>query len=299
MAKKKSTTKKVMDIKNPNPINRKLTRSETLMRRYVEKPTKKMSTKLTPKISVSDLKGLKSVPANSITAVKHIDKAFKQIPKSHLVTKFQYKVNLEPVLSSKPVQKGIEISKTYTPIITDPAKRLIDKSVDAAYEKDIPLLPKDKNSFRTAFISIVVVVSIIILVSVIGFLYPKIEIYLANHAAGFNATIPSMTPAGYSLGDINAKSAQITINYNSNTSKNKITITEKPSKWDNQTLIQSYLVPNGLITYSDWVYKGITIYSYGTATKPGFTWVNGGIWYVVEGNSLISNNQLENIISTM
>jgi len=293
----------VMDIKHPNTLSRRVNKSETLMRRYVEKPDKKASTKLTPKITRTDLIKIKKVTTKPLANIKAIDEMAKKIPKSHLITKFQDKVNIEPIITSKPVRKGIEISKTMKPIIdekiTNPTKKLIEKSINYADSQEMPLLPKENKSLRWLIISFVLALTLFILIQVIDFLYPKIQISLANHTAGFSATIPETTPAGYSLGDINAKSAQIVINYNSNSSKATLSITEKPSKWDNQTLIQSFLVPNGYVSSTNWTYKGITIYSFGTANNPGFTWVNGGIWYVVRGNSIISNNQLENIVSTM
>jgi len=114
--------------------------------------------------------------------------------------------------------------------------------------------------------------------------------HVASARAGVHASLPSYQPAGFSFtGPIKYKPGQITISFKSNSDNQRnFSITQSASSWDSQTLLENYVTPTGQPYQTDEV-SGKTIYIYGTSNA---TWVDGGIWYNVQGNSSLNSAQL-------
>ena len=297
------TNKKIMDIRIPNNIARKKTgKSNTLMRKYVQKPLAKTKSKLTPKIGTKDLDILKKINSknNDSRINLNLISKTKNIPKSSMISRFNSKNNLDFIKNTAPVSKGIEISKLVKPIldenVIDPSKKLIESSIEKINSDDFKYLPKKDTKLRKLVIAFVLIVIAVLLVSLYNNLYPKLKISFASNVACFNAITPKYIPPGYTLGPVTAHKGSISSEYNSNTSKLKFTITESPSAWNAATLIDTYLVPNAHTDFSLINSNGINIYIYGNNNA---TWVTGGIWYLVDGNSTLSNNELVKLATSM
>lgn len=293
--------KKVMDIRSVNNITAKKTsRSNTLMRKYVQKPKTRTKGKITPKIESEDLDFLNKKNIQSRINLDIISKAKKNIPKSSMVSRFSSKTNIKTIKNSAPISKGIEISKVVKPIlddnVLDPARKIIESSLKKVNSEDYKYLPKKDTKLRKLFITFIIVVLAILLLNFYEFIYPKLKIYFASNVAGFNAATAKFIPPGYSLEKVIAQKGSIDSVYDFNTSKLKFSINESPSTWDDATLIDAYLVPNGDTNYNLITANGINIYAYGDGNA---TWVTGGIWYVLNGNSNISNNDLVKIATSM
>jgi hypothetical protein len=108
--------------------------------------------------------------------------------------------------------------------------------------------------------------------------------------------MPAYQPSGFALtSPIEAAAGVITLQFRSNTDHRTFNVSQRASNWTSQSLLASYVAPTGkpYQTYSD---KGKTIYLYNNSSA---TWVNGGIWYQVEGASNLNTEQLLRLANSM
>lgn len=125
---------------------------------------------------------------------------------------------------------------------------------------------------------------------------PNISMRYAAQRAGISAAIPNYQPAGFALNSrIQYTSGQITMKFNSNTDDREFTITQRESNWNSDTLRSNYVASTNepVQTFED---KGRTIYLYGNSNA---TWVNGGVWYDIKGDSQLNSDQLIRIATSM
>lgn len=125
---------------------------------------------------------------------------------------------------------------------------------------------------------------------------PNLSLKLAASRAGFDAHMPGYQPSGFSLkGPIEYGSGYITLNFQSNSDARNFHITQKVSNWTSQSLKDNFLAANDL-QYQTFQDKGKTIYIYNTDNA---TWVSGGVWYQVEGDSSLNSDQLMRIANSI
>jgi hypothetical protein len=125
---------------------------------------------------------------------------------------------------------------------------------------------------------------------------PNISMRIAASRAGFSAKLPSYKPTGFSFGGpIQYAPGQITVNFQSNSDDRNFHLTQKVSSWNSEALLDNYLLANSK-TYQTYQDKGRTIYIYDGANA---TWVSGGIWYQIEGESSLTNDQLLQVANSI
>jgi hypothetical protein len=125
---------------------------------------------------------------------------------------------------------------------------------------------------------------------------PNLTMRYAAARAGVRASLPGYQPSGFAFNDhIQYSPGAITISFKSNTDDRTFNITQKSSNWNSEALKNNYVATTGdsVQTYED---KGRTIYLYGDSNA---TWVNGGVWYNIEGASRLSSDQLIKIATSM
>ncbi len=125
---------------------------------------------------------------------------------------------------------------------------------------------------------------------------PNISMRIASARAGFSAQLPDYQPGGFALGGpVQYQPGKITVSFSSNSDNRQYAITQQVSGWNSEALADNYLAANNkdYQTYND---KGRTIYLYDNANA---TWVSGGIWYQVDGNGVLSNEQLIKVASSL
>ena len=123
---------------------------------------------------------------------------------------------------------------------------------------------------------------------------PNLAVRLAATRAGVEAHLPNYRPSGFSLaGPIEYSSGEITLQYQSNSDDRSFTVVQKKSDWNSQTLLENFITASkkNFQTFQD---KGKTIYIYDGNNA---TWVSGGVWYQVEGESSLNSDQLLRIAS--
>ncbi len=125
---------------------------------------------------------------------------------------------------------------------------------------------------------------------------PNLAMRVAAARAGFPATMPSYQPAGFALdGAIQYYPGQITVNFKSDSDNRIFSVTQKPSKWTSETLLDRVVAIDSR-PYQTFQDKGKIIYIYDGSNA---TWVSGGIWYEIAGNSSLTSDQLLRIASSL
>ncbi len=124
---------------------------------------------------------------------------------------------------------------------------------------------------------------------------PTVQMQLAATRAGFSASLPGYTPAGFSMkGGIDADQGAVTVNYKSNSDDRNFQVSQKPSNWTSESLLTNY-VSSDKKAYQTYEERGKTIYIYEGSNA---TWVNGGVWYEIKGDSSLSSDQLLHIANS-
>lgn len=152
-----------------------------------------------------------------------------------------------------------------------------------------PKLSRRRMKVGGAVLSIAVV-GLFVLHSV-----PTIRLHLASATAGFTATMPDYQPAGYRLGQLDYRTGEVAVKFNSNSDSRSYAITERRSPWDNQTLLDKFVAPADQ-AYETVSAAGRTVYLYGERNA---TWIDDGIWYHVQTDNALSSNQLVQLASSM
>ncbi|MGZ6004686.1 MAG: hypothetical protein ACXWLH_00885 [Candidatus Saccharimonadales bacterium] len=112
--------------------------------------------------------------------------------------------------------------------------------------------------------------------------------YAAARSGLISASLPAFQPAGFSLDKhVAASPGLVVLNFHSNSDTRAFMITQASSNWNSQTLADSFLAGKQSRRFDQ--PDGKTIYIYDGANA---TWVDGGIWYRIEGKSSLTADQL-------
>lgn len=283
-------------------IHHKVQHSGTLMRNAVKKPS------LHPKKHIES--AASSTPASrrrqiSLAAVsaQRIERAEK-IHKSRLINRFSdiapaavhKKTEVVPVKRAPP--EGI--SHHLTPPITGSVERtdiFAGALSQSTAHHDLP----EKNTKRgrssvKAFTISSMVVSVLLLSGFFAWQNSaNIEFRMAASKAGVQAVLPSYRPAGFSFkGPVEFAPGEITVHFRSNSDERSFNLTQRASDWNSQALLENFVAARQ--NYHALEDKGKTVYVYDSSNA---TWVDGGIWYQIEGNSNLNTDQLLRLASSM
>ena len=125
---------------------------------------------------------------------------------------------------------------------------------------------------------------------------PRMTLRVASSRAGFEAQLPSYSPSGFKFsGPVAYAPGQVTLQYKSNTDERAYSILQKQTTWDSETLLDNF-VSQETDLYSTYQERGLTVYIYDGSNA---TWVNGGIWYTVSGESLLTSEQILKIAASL
>lgn len=125
---------------------------------------------------------------------------------------------------------------------------------------------------------------------------PNLSMRVAATRAGFDASMPSYQPSGFSFkGPINYRPGQVTISFKSNTDNRSYDVKQQASNWNSDALLSNFVVAEGK-QYQTYLDRGRTLYIYNGSNA---TWVDDGIWYQIEGESDMTTDQLIRIASSI
>lgn len=126
---------------------------------------------------------------------------------------------------------------------------------------------------------------------------PHIALRVAASRAGIDADLPNYQPSGFRFaGPIAYSPGSIVLNFRSTTGDERAyTIIERRSEWDSASLLENYVrdKTDQPLTFQQ---RGLTVYVYDGSSA---TWVNRGLWYTIEGNSLLNFDQILKIAASL
>lgn len=280
---------------NPVPTN-KAEKSKTLMRKTVSKPAPPPAPKPHSRIQErgSAVSGHKQLHAGAVPRSALIQRFNDMLPAPNkqvqAADKPQPAARLHAVATATTVANGA-IASSLASASSHAQPKTVRTKLHAKVAKRLKISSRILSAGSLALAGLL-----------IGgfFMYqniPNLTMRLASARAGVHGTLPGYQPAGFSLrGGISYKPGQITVGYKANSDDRNFTITQTPSSWNSETLAQNYAALKEGSTYQTIPTKGKTVYIYNGSNA---TWVDGGIWYRVEGNSELNSDQLLNLANSM
>jgi hypothetical protein len=282
--------------KPANQLHARTSKSKTLDRKAVS------STKnqITGKASLQPKVVHRSEQAKS--QVHKVDPVRQQrastVAKSSLISKFgrSHKAETQVAAQSEvkakqhvtPVQKQVS---AYAPTESNKEKQKTPKKKNT---RRFMAFKFDKPKARSVFASAALVVVVFGYITYLNI--PNLSLKIAASRAGIDATFPGYKPSGFTMsGPINYSRGLVTLSFRSNTDERAFAIAERASSWDSESLLANYVekeTPN-YVTFQD---KGLTIYVFDGSNA---TWVDGGIWYTIMGDSQLNSDQLLKIAASM
>ena len=125
---------------------------------------------------------------------------------------------------------------------------------------------------------------------------PNLSMRIASSRAGFSANMPSYKPSGFSMsGPVEYGPGKVKISFSSNSDQRSFSLTQQVSNWNSSALVDNYMVASNK-QYQTFDDNGKTIYIYDSSNA---TWVSGGVWYQIEGNSSLNSDQLLKIANSI
>jgi hypothetical protein len=125
---------------------------------------------------------------------------------------------------------------------------------------------------------------------------PNLSMRVAAMRSDVQGSLPAYKPAGFSMnGPIKYEPGRIVVDFKSNSDSRNFRITEENTKWDTASLRENF-VGKMQTSYRTVQNKGKTVYLYEDSNA---TWIDGGIWYKVEGDSRLNSEQLNRLINSL
>lgn len=222
-----------------------------------------------------------------------------QVAKSHKIAHFS---DIGPASNFQPTPLKQQLSQLPTnPVVAPSADKkskpkttaeLLEHAIQSATSHEqAEGVPKKRHRGR-ALAGVVAVLALL----VVGYQeLPDLKLNVASARAGFSATLPSHGPSGYSLGKLSYSPGLVAAKFTSNSDQRSYNVIQKSSTWDSQALRQNF-VQNQSRDYQVVESGGQTFYLYGDGN---ITWVNGGVWYLIQSGGLMSNPQLVDLAKSM
>ncbi len=140
----------------------------------------------------------------------------------------------------------------------------------------------------------------LVAVLLIGFIaYEKsmaVGMQVARLRSGVAGTVPAYSPAGFKVVSPPAYSKDvINLNFKSTDSARHFSITERPSSWDSQSLLENYVKSTGE-QYQVSQTSGKTVFTYGTTNA---TWVDNHIWYDIQNSAELNADEVTKIANSL
>lgn len=123
---------------------------------------------------------------------------------------------------------------------------------------------------------------------------PNLEMQVASRKAGFAAHMPGYSPAGYGVaGAVQSQPGKVSVSFKSRTDDKSFNVTQRASDWSSDSLLNNALASK--TNKQTWQEQGKTVYIYDGSNA---TWVDGGVWYQIEGNASLTTDQLLRIVNS-
>ncbi len=278
--------------------HRRVQRSTTLNRRYVQKPGKIAAVNSVAKRRAEDLKRRQAL-AEKINRERLTELKTRKTLQEAAAT--------PAAATAQPLSATIEKSLVTSPraekakIVKDNAVKSALKSVASMEDKEAKTATAAISSKRSVGAKKLLLAfgCAALAVGIVGYFIssntPDISVRVAAMQTGIDATYPTYVPRGYSLSDIVSEDKKISMTFTSSDNTSFI-LTEEKSSWDNDTLESSYVKATWGNNYTSVREQGITIFISGSNAA----WVNGNILYKINasGNNL-TKKQIKSIVTSL
>lgn len=273
----------------------------TLMRHAVKKPGPGLKRQHKAQ---GQLDALTPQPSSEIllnAAVGRLDEKrlhhAKQIPRSRLISHFPSltaapRRSAEPPISlpRRPANHGNGRQPTAPqPQRPAPTAELLNRAVERATSHLQPPPPRSRHARlkNRASIGAAIGLSVVVLGLIVVQNQNGARLQMASAKAGFDVSLPGYRPAGFDLGQLNYSSGAVAAQF-SGPNGSHYTITQKKSSWDSQALLNNFVAAD-YAGYQTVASGGRVIYLYG---DHNVTWVSDGVWYVIQADGSVSDQQL-------
>lgn len=179
---------------------------------------------------------------------------------------------------------------------TTPKEAMLNQAVERATSHLQPPPPKSKRSRlkRRASMGAAVGLSVLLLGVIVVQNQDGVRLQMASAKAGFDVSLPDYRPAGYALGQIDYSQGAAAERFRGPNGSH-YTITQEKSDWDSQALLKNFVVAD-YGSYQTVAAGGRTIFLYGGHNA---TWVYGGVWYIIQADGSVSNQQLIDLAASL
>jgi hypothetical protein len=280
-------------------------RSQTLMRRAVHKPQTTIKPAIRPQAPAEIAP--KSASALMKRSALQVDPArlerAKQIVRHAGIRRF---MPVHPDHTPAAVAATPRHSVHEVPVIavkSAPAREHRPKSHHDIFETALahadshkqPPHPLRRSRSRRIVNTLAIVGAFLVIGSFITYLnIPNIQLHIASVQAGFKADLPDYRPTGYDLtGGVRRTGNTVSMTFRSG--ENNFTITQQPSDWNSQTLVENTLALSG-DKHKTIEASGRTIYVYEGSNA---VWVNGGVRYDLNTNAPLSTDDISKLAGSL
>jgi hypothetical protein len=321
---------------NHSSLHSKQSKSTILMRKTVHKP-QKIKAKSTPSAPVTPQQESNHTKASQSRDLVRHEKA-KSIHKHQMVRKFNHRNHhsiegLTASLKPLPMAVAPEPQDTTAPIshvgqkhqplasinsFVSPKKSTTSQEVsrssitgyleaiekaESHLEPQVKLPKKQGKLSRHLHLSpgmtnALLGASLLLLVAGV-FAYnqaPNIAMRIASMRSGIQAQLPKYQPTGYTVnGPIKYQPGKVNMVYASRTDSGSYELSQSASRWNSEALLENFIKAQNK-EYQTFQSKGRTIYVY---SESNATWVDNGIWYTIESNQTLTNDQLLRIAGSL
>ena len=289
-------------------------RSKTLNRRYVALHTTKTDK---PKaVVVEHARTTASAP--TAISVHHKPSTVERPSRSDHITKFakhphptpkhrQVGADIAPVAHpvAAAAHRAQQAQKQPTPeLAIRPSQVIKQEAIEKALAQSTPKSHKKqvtqakKRSKTQRFMSTASAsLAIALLAGYFTYLnMPAISTRVAAAQAGIDASYPGYRPSGYSLsGPVAYDQGSVSMKFAANAGPQTYTLTQSNSDWDSSAVLENSVLPSAGDEYTTTTTSGLTIYHYDNKA----VWVNKGILYTITGGESLSNDQVQNIATSL
>jgi hypothetical protein len=282
-------------------------KAKTLMRRTVHKP----ATSLKQAIKVQVVSEIAAKPASAITHkrsayqldVRRAEHA-KQVAKHTSVSHFHSQHNPDTPgshqathhIAHTAVQTGVSHPEQHHATPVQHHRDIFEAAIAKANSHEQPAhhQPKSRSRRRRLANTMAVIGAFLVIGGFIGYLnMPNLELRVASFQAGFGAQMPGYTPTGFALrGGVERAGNTVSMQYQSG--EHAYTITQQPSDWNSQTLVENTLALGG--DHKTVQSGGRTIYIYDDHNA---VWVDGNVRYDVTGNAPLSEKDIASLATSL
>ncbi len=275
-------------------MHNKPQKSQTLRRKTMKKPTRTPS-----KGSMDFIGGKKPRVVQKSAAISKFAAHPAVATPVHAAKEPSETVTPHPIME-KVTKQHIPSQPAHKPAHNHPsANQLKKQAIETALENSKPAKAHRTKKRFPKLVSIgSATLAVMLLAGYLTYLnMPTISIRVAAAQAGIDATYPTYHPSGYSLsGPIAYDTGEVNLRFAANTGPHNFTITEKKTNWDTTAVLENHVEQNSNGNYIPHKRSGLTIYTYGESQA---AWVNGGIFYTIDGDAPLSDDQILRIATSL